>query len=116
MSISARNVVARYGARSKIMTAGLASSEETATNFAGEIIYTIAFPPEPDFTVMLPIPFVAEEGREYLAVNATPDCVPPEVPMSSAPVKRPLGLAPSAENSPENSVTPNAAGLEAKPA
>jgi hypothetical protein len=36
--------------------------------------------------------------------------------MSSVPVILPVGVAPSAENSPEKAATPNATGFVAKPA
>jgi hypothetical protein len=51
-----------------------------------------------------------------VALNAASETGPFGEPISSAPVILPVGLAPSAANSPENATTPNAAGLVAKPA
>src|SRR6266850_2859258 len=75
-----------------------------------------ALPPVPEVTVMVPLPFVGDEAREYVAVNVAPETGPLGAPISSAPVILPVGVAPSAENSPEKTSTPNAAGLVAKPA
>jgi hypothetical protein len=76
----------------------------------------MALPPVPEATVMVPLPFVGEGDTEYVALNAAPDTGPLGSPMSSAPVIWPVGVAPSAENSPEKTTTPNVAGLLAKPA
>jgi len=75
-----------------------------------------ALPPVPELTVMVPLPLVGEGDTEYVALNAAPETGPLGAPMSSAPVILPVGVAPSAENSPEKTVTPKAAGLVAKPA
>jgi hypothetical protein len=74
-----------------------------------------ALPPVPEVTVMVPLPFVGDDEREYVALNATPEFGPLGAPMSSVPVRLPVGVAPSAANSPEKTITPNAAGLVVKP-
>ena len=76
----------------------------------------MAFPPEPDETVRVPLPLADDEPREYVDLNATPDLEPSGATVSSIPVMLPVGLEPSAENSPENAVTPKVAGLAANPA
>src|SRR5882762_8204176 len=75
-----------------------------------------ALPPVPEVTVMVPLPFVGDEATEYVALTVAPETGPLGAPISSAPVILPVGVAPSAENSPEKTSTPNAAGLVAKPA
>src|SRR5437016_13804739 len=65
---------------------------------------------------MVPLPFVGDEATEYVAANVAPETGPLGTPISSAPVRLPVGAAPSAENSPEKTTTPYAAGLLAKPA
>ena len=65
-----------------------------------------ALPPVPDVTVMVPRPLVGDEETEYVAVKAAPGLGPLGVPMSSVPVILPVGLAPSAANSPEKTTTP----------
>src|ERR1700674_204102 len=75
-----------------------------------------ALPTLPEVTVMVPLPFVGDEATEYVALNAAPETGPLETPISSAPVALPVGVAPSAENSPEKTTTPNAAGWDARPA
>ena len=75
-----------------------------------------ALPPVPEVTVMAPLPFVGDEATEYVALNVVPETGPLGTPISWAPVILPVGVAPSAENSPEKTVTPNAAGLVVKPA
>ena len=72
-----------------------------------------ALPPVPELTVMVPLPFVGDGVTEYVALNAWPETGPVGASMSSVPVILPVGVAPSAENSPEKTVTPNAAGLVA---
>ena len=67
----------------------------------------------PEVTVIVPLPFVGDEPTEYVALNAAPETGPLGAPMSSVPVKLPVGLAPSAENSPEKTTTPKSAGLVA---
>lgn len=67
----------------------------------------------PEVTVMVPLPFVGDEPTEYVALNAAPETGPLDAPMSSEPVMLPLGLAPSAVNSPEKTVTPKPVGLVA---
>src|SRR5437762_6056946 len=76
----------------------------------------MAFPPGPEATFMVPLPFAPDELREYVDLNVTPDFGPFDATVSSTPVMFPVGLEPSAENSPENVVTPNVAGLDANPA
>jgi len=51
-----------------------------------------------------------------VALKAAPETGPLGAPMSSAPVILPVGVAPSAENSPEKTTTPKFIGLVAKPA
>jgi hypothetical protein len=75
-----------------------------------------ALPPVPEETVMVPRPFVGDEETEYVALKATPGLGPLGAPMSSVPVICPVGLAPSAENSPEKTTTPKSTGLVANPA
>src|SRR5258708_6050900 len=75
-----------------------------------------ALPPVPEVTVMVPRPLVGDGDIEYVALNAAPGIGPLDAPMSSVPVRLPVGVAPSAANSPEKTVTPNAAGLVATPA
>jgi hypothetical protein len=75
-----------------------------------------AVPPVPEVTVMIPLPLVGDGATEYVAWNAAPETGPLAAPMSSVPLILPVGVAPSAENSPENTPTPNAAGLAVKPA
>jgi hypothetical protein len=75
-----------------------------------------ALPPVPEVTVIAPLPFVGDDATEYVALNAAPETGPLGRPISSAPVILPVGVAPSAENSPEKTTTPNAAGKVAKPA
>src|SRR6266436_9987909 len=75
-----------------------------------------AVPPVPEVIVMIPLPLVGDGVTEYVAWNAAPETGPLAAPMSSVPVILPVGVAPSAENSPEKTTTPNAAGKVAKPA
>jgi hypothetical protein len=63
-------------------------------------------PPVPEVTVMVPRPLVGDEATEYVALNAAPETGPLGAPMSSAPATLPVGMAPSAANSPEKTVTP----------
>jgi hypothetical protein len=72
-----------------------------------------ALPPVPEVTAMVPLPFVGAEAMEYVALNATFGFGPLVAPMSSVPVILPVGLTPSAENSPEKTTTPNPVGLVA---
>ena len=60
------------------------------------------FPVAPKLPEMLPIPF--EDIEEYVAVVATPKRAPMGALMSSVPVRVPVGLAPSAVNTPEKIV------------
>src|SRR5882724_4866825 len=76
----------------------------------------IALPPVPELTLMRPLPFAGEEATEYVALNAAPATGPLGAPMSAVPVRLPVGVAPSAANSPEKTVTPKSAGCVAKPA
>lgn len=75
-----------------------------------------ALPPLPEVTVIIPRPFVGDEATEYVALNAAPETGPFDVLMSSVPVILPVGVAPSAENSPEKTTTPNPTGLVVYPA
>src|SRR6266436_9386303 len=75
-----------------------------------------ALPPVPEVTVMVPLPFVGDEATEYVALNVAPETGPPGTPISSAPVILPVGVAPSAENSPQKTTTPDPTGLVAYPA
>src|SRR5882762_10925483 len=75
-----------------------------------------ALPPVLEVTVMVPLPLVGDGDTEYVALNTTPGFGPLGAPISSLPVRLPVGVAPSAENSPEKTVTPKAAGLVVKPA
>jgi hypothetical protein len=99
---------------SKIKTAGFRSLNGTATSFDGEITYAMALPPDPE-VAMIPLPFVDDEDREYEALNATLDFGPLGAPISSMPVILPVGLAPSAVNSPEKILTPNVPGVIVEP-
>lgn len=51
-----------------------------------------------------------------MALNATPGFGPLDAPISSVPAILPVGLAPSAVNSPERTTTSNVTGLVVKPA
>src|SRR5580765_5011045 len=73
-------------------------------------------PPVPGLTVMVPPPLVGDGDIEYVALKATPGIGPLAAPMSSVPVRLPVGVAPAAANAPEKTVTPNATGLVVKPA
>jgi hypothetical protein len=64
---------------------------------------------------MVPLPLVGEEDMEYVALNAWPEIAPLAAPISAVPVRLPVGLAPFAVNSPEKIVTPDVAGVVAKP-
>src|SRR3979490_2099163 len=75
-----------------------------------------ALPAVPEVTVMVPLPFVGDKATEYVALKATLGFGPLGAPISSVPVILPVGLAPSAENSPEKTTTPKSTGLVAKPA
>jgi hypothetical protein len=50
-----------------------------------------------------------------VALNAAPETGPLGAPMSSRPVILPVGLAPSAVNSPEKAITAKDAGVAAEP-
>jgi len=100
----------------KIRTAGFGSLNETATNFDPETIYRMALLPDGEVTDMVPRPFVGDADKEYVALNATPEFGPLRLLISSVPVILPVGLAPSAVNSPENVPAPNVAILVVKPA
>ena len=65
---------------------------------------------------MVPLPFVGDEEMEYVALAAIPRLAPLGAPISSVPEIFPVGLAPSAVNSPEKITTPTAAGVVADPA
>src|SRR6266850_3089292 len=75
-----------------------------------------AVPPDPEVTVAVPLPFVGDEDTEYVALRATPEFVPLGAEISSLPVILPVGLAPSAVNSPAKEATPKVAGVIVKPA
>src|ERR1041385_437742 len=76
----------------------------------------MSLPPEPEVTVIVPLPLVGEEETEYVALNAAPDIGPLGEPTSAVPVILPLGLPPFAMNSPENTTTSNVAGVVVEPA
>src|SRR6266705_947103 len=61
-------------------------------------------------------PLVGDGVTEEVALKAAPGFGPLGAPMSSVPVIVPVGLAPSAVNSPEKTTTPKSTGLVAKPA
>jgi hypothetical protein len=69
-----------------------------------------ALPPVPEVTVMVPLPFVGDADTEYVALKAAPETGPLEAPISSVPVMLPVGVAPSAANSPEKTVTAKLTG------
>jgi hypothetical protein len=100
---------------SNSQTAGFGSLSGTATNLEGEITYTAAVPPEPELIVIVPLPFVGDAEIEYVALKPALALAPFELLMSSLPVNLPVGLMPSAVNSPEKTFTPNATGLLAYP-
>src|SRR5215472_2339840 len=68
-------------------------------------------PPETD-----PLPFAGAEDIEYVALAGTAKLGPLGAPISSVPVMLPVGMAPSAVNSPEKIVTPSAAAAVVDPA
>src|ERR1700675_4078012 len=70
----------------------------------------------PMLPAMIPLPFVGDEDMEYVALTAVPRLAPLGAPISSVAGILPVGLAPSAVNSPEKILTPSAAGVVAKPA
>ena len=90
------------------------SLSETTTNFDAETTYMTPLPPM--VPVMDPLPFVGVEDMEYVAFAATARLGPLGAPISSVPLRFPVGEAPSAVNSPEKIVTPSAAAVVAKPA
>jgi hypothetical protein len=75
-----------------------------------------ALPPVPEVTVIVPRPLVGDGETEYVALKATPGFGPLGAPISSVPVMLPVGVAPSAENSPEKTTTPKSIGFVATPA
>jgi hypothetical protein len=104
------------GPCSKAHTLGFGSLIGTATNFVGDITYAMAFPPDGEVRVSVPLPFVGEAEIEYVAANDAPEVVPDDLLISSVPVRWPVGLAPSPENSPENAFTAKLTGLVDTPA
>ncbi len=67
------------------------------------------FPVAPKVPETLPLPSVGaaagyEEIEEYVAVVATPKRAPLAALISSVPIRVPVGLAPSAVNTPEKIV------------
>src|SRR5882724_7694563 len=104
------------GARSNSHTAGFGSLKGTTTNFVGDTTYATALPPFGDVRFTGPLPFAGDELTEYVAANDAPDCDPLASPISTRPVRLPVGLAPFAENSPEKTFTLNAVGSVATPA
>src|SRR5882757_4604366 len=104
------------GARSNSHTAGFGSLSGTTTNFVGDTTYATALPPFGDVRFTVPLPFAGDELTEYVAANDAPDCDPLASPISTRPVRLPVGLAPLAENSPEKTFTLNAVGSVATPA
>src|SRR2546430_1932579 len=104
------------GARSNSHTAGFGSLKGTTTNFVGDTTYATALPPFGAVRFTVPLPFAGDELTEYVAANDAPDCDPLASPISTRPVRLPVGLAPLAENSPEKTFTLNAVGSVATPA
>jgi hypothetical protein len=100
---------------SKIHTEGFGSFIGTITNFDGEITYAIPVP-DTEVKVTVPLPFAGEEDMEYVALNAWPEIGPLASPISAVPVRLPVGLAPFAVNSPENTVAAKSVGLLVIPA
>jgi len=98
---------------SKIKIAGFGSLNETTTNFDVEIPYMIPFPPM--LPAMVPFPFVGDEKIEYVALTVAPKVGPLAAPISSVPIILPVGMAPSAVNSPEKIATPRVAGVVVDP-
>jgi len=94
---------------SKIKTAGFGSLDETTTNFEVETTYTMPLPPM--LPPIVPLPLVGNEDTEYVALAATAKLGPPAAPISSVPVILPVGMAPSAVNSPEKITAPSVAGV-----
>ena len=83
--------------------------------------YTTPLVPDWEIIVTEPLPGVEEdpfvgEGIEYVAENGTPEIGPVVSPISSVPVRLPVGLAPSPANSPEKMVAFDVAGVLANPA
>ena len=76
----------------------------------------MALPPVPEVTAIVPRPLVGDGLTEYVALKAAPETGPLGAPISSAPVVLPVGLAPSAANSPEKTTTLKLTGLVAYPA
>jgi len=99
---------------SNIKTAGFVSLNEITTNFDEETPYMIPFPPM--FPAMVPLPFVGDEDMEYVALTVVPRLAPLGAPTSSIPEILPVGLAPSAVNSPERIATLTVAGVVVEPA
>ncbi len=99
---------------SKIKTAGFASLNESTTNFDGDTTYITPLPAM--LPAMVPLPFVGKDEMENVALAVTPKLAPLGAPMSSVPVRLPVGLAPSPVNSPEKIVTPSAAVAVTEPA
>src|ERR1700722_16980275 len=65
---------------------------------------------------MVPLPLVGDAETVYVDLNASPETGPPGSPISSAPDILPVGEAPSAVNTLENTTTPKSTGLVANPA
>jgi hypothetical protein len=101
---------------SKNRMEGFVSLSGRITNFDGEITYASALPPDPEVIVTVPLPLVGEEAMAYVALKGWAETGPVPSPISMTPVRLPVGLAPSAVNSPEKTVAPKAAGTVAKPA
>jgi len=58
---------------------------------------------------MEPLPFVGTDDTEYGALTGTPKLGPLDAPISLVPVMVPVGLTPSAVNSPEKMTVPSEA-------
>ena len=99
---------------SNIRIAASASLRDMTKNFDGEMMYSTPFPPMPPLTV--PLPLVGVEEMEYVALTAWPKVGPLGAPMSSVPLRFPVGKPPSAVNSPEKIFTATTAGVVADPA
>jgi hypothetical protein len=96
-------------------TAGFRSLKDNVANFDGETTYTTAPAPDPGLSVIVPLPFAGDEETLYVALNATPGFGPLAAPMSSVPLRLPVGAAPSPVNSPERTTTPKVAGVVVTP-
>ena len=117
-SVSDDGVVVVEGAEacSKVQTAGVVPLNGIAMNFDGETTYMTALPADGEVMVMGPRPSTGVEAMEYVALKVAADTGPVAAPVSSVPVMVPVGLAPSAVNSPEKVGVAKGAGKVVTPA